>query len=61
MTEQEYIDTHDIVAIRIVKSILRDLTPETSCVILLSELQDIMKVLSKWEDKLVTEIKTTNQ
>jgi len=59
MTEQEYIDTHDLMVIRSAKSSLMELIPETSNVIISGQLDDIVTILSYWESKLVSEIKTT--
>ena len=57
MTEQEYIDTTALKSIRIMKDLLREITPDFTTGISKDDFKDIMKKLSKHEGILYDEIR----
>jgi hypothetical protein len=50
MTEQQYIDTTDLQRVR--KNILREILPPNSKVVSQEDHNEVMRILSKWNDDL---------
>ena len=57
MTEQEYVDSTDLVKIVIMKNLMHDITPENSKAIDPDEHKEVMVKLCEWERKLRHQIK----
>ena len=51
MTENEYIKVKDLAIITSAKNVLRELIPETSEIVDKKEYQEVMRLISKWEEK----------
>lgn len=56
MTEQEYIDVTDLVKLRDIKFILRDIIPENSEIIDKDSFNSIYAIIGEWEHKLSNKI-----
>ena len=58
MTENEYIKVKDLAIITSAKNVLRELRPETSEIVDKKEYQEVMRLISKWEEKHFYKIET---